>query len=184
MAKSKATAKSGGGAAPVRNTPAAVDAQLYRDAMRQHAGAVTIIAVGPPGARTGLTATAMCSVSDSPPTILICVNRNASAHDLIARHGAFSANVLADGQQELAMRFAGKAGLAGEQRFSADDWATRETGAPVLKGALTSLDCEVVATFPHETHTIYLGRVRAADVRSDAAPLVYFRGGFAGLGKG
>lgn len=184
MAKAKGTAKGAGGAAPAAKKDVAVDAQLYRDAMRQHAGAVTIIAVGAPGGRTGLTATAMCSVTDSPPTILICVNRNASAHDLIAQHGAFSANVLADGQQELAMRFAGKAGLAGEQRFVEADWTTRATGAPVLKGALMSLDCEVVATFPHETHTIYLGRVRAADVRSDAAPLVYFRGGFAGLGKG
>ena len=180
MGKSKGTAKGAGGAA---TAPAAVEAQLYRDAMRQHAGAVTIIAVGPPGGRTGLTATAMCSVTDSPPTILICVNRNASAHDLIARHGAFSANVLADGQQELAMRFAGKAGLAGEQRFSEAEWTTRATGAPVLKGALASLDCEVVATHAHETHTIYLGRVCAAEVRADAAPLVYFRGSFSGVAK-
>lgn len=183
MAKSKVTASGVGGAAPAQKKPAAVDAQIYRDAMRQHAGAVTIIAVGPTGGRTGLTATAMCSVTDSPPTILICVNRNASAHDLIARHGTFCANVLADGQQELAMRFAGKAGLAGEQRFSEADWTTSATGAPVLKGALASLDCEVVGTHEHETHTIYFGRVRAAGVNPDAAPLVYFRGGFVGVGK-
>ena len=57
-----------------------MDTAKFRNLMRHQAGAVTIIAVGRRGNRTGLTATAMCSLSDQPPSVLICVNKNASAH--------------------------------------------------------------------------------------------------------
>ena len=42
------------------------------------------------GRRTGLTATAVCSLSDDPPSLLVCVNRNASAHPRFARNGALA----------------------------------------------------------------------------------------------
>ena len=67
--------------------------------MRHLAGAVTVIATGAPGHRFGLTATAVCSLSDEPPTLLVCVNRPASAHDVISRNGNFSVNLLADDQE-------------------------------------------------------------------------------------
>src|SRR5262245_35926701 len=119
-----------------------MDMQKFRDLMRQQAGAVTIIAVGEPGARTGLTATAMCSLSDKPPMILICVNRNASAHKPITVAKCFSVNILAKSQLELAKRFSSKQ-LEGEARFDADAWEQLVTGAPILKGSIASLDCEL-----------------------------------------
>ena len=155
-----------------------IEPQAYRTLMRQQAGAVTVIAVGRPGDRTGLTATAVCSVSDSPPTLLICVNRNASAHRKIAAEGAFSVNVLARDQEALALKFSGRAGLEGEARFEAAEWTTAATGAPVLKRAIASLDCELVEEHMTATHSIYLGRVRAGHAREDAEPLIYFRGAF------
>ena len=155
-----------------------MDQQTYRDIMRHHAGAVTIISVGTPGGRTGLTATAFCSLTDDPPTVVACVNRNASAHDLIAKHRAFCVNVLASPQQDTAMRFAGRVGHEGEQRFDEGAWTTLATGAPVLEGALANLDCEVVETHNGKTHTIYLGRVRAGRVQGEAKPLIYFKGDF------
>lgn len=155
-----------------------MDQQTYRDIMRHHAGAVTIISVGVPGGRTGLTATAFCSLTDDPPTIVACVNRNASAHDLIARHKAFCVNVLATGQQDVAMRFAGRVGQEGEQRFDEGAWITLATGAPVLQGALANLDCELLEAHDGATHTIYLGRVRAGRVDGVVKPLIYFKGDF------
>ena len=155
-----------------------MDQQTYRDIMRYHAGAVTIISVGVPGGRTGLTATAFCSLTDDPPTVVACINRNASAHDLIAQHQAFCVNVLASLQQDVAMRFAGRVGHEGEQRFDADAWTTLSTGAPVLQGALANLDCEVIETLDGKTHTIYLGRVKAGRINGDERPLIYFKGEF------
>jgi flavin reductase (DIM6/NTAB) family NADH-FMN oxidoreductase RutF len=155
-----------------------MDSQAYRAIMRHQAGAVTIIAVGDAGNRTGLTATAVCSLTDTPPTLLACVNRTASAHRPIRATCAFSINLLARDQLDLAMRFSGKAGLEGEQRFSDDEWQTLTTGAPVLRNALASLDCELADEHGFDTHSIFIGRVKDGAFREHAQPLLYFRGDF------
>lgn len=154
-----------------------MDPIKYRNVMRHQAGAVTIIAVGTPGSRTGLTATAVCSLTDSPPMLLACVNRNASAHAPIKSAQCFSINLLSNEQYELAKRFSSKK-LEGEARFDADAWDTLITGAPLLKGAIANLDCEVADEHEFETHSIFIGRVREARFREDVEPLLYFRGDF------
>ena len=154
-----------------------MDTPKFRNLMRQQAGAVTIIAVGKAGHRTGLTATAMCSLTDNPPMVLICVNRNASAHAPIRAARCFSVNILARDQQELAKRFSSKK-LEGEARFDAEAWETLTTGAPLLKGTIASLDCELAGEQEVETHSIFIGWVKNGRFSEDAAPLVYFRGGF------
>ncbi len=182
--KAKATGKSRTKAKPapaaaVAETPreTGMDQAKFRNLMRHQAGAVTIIAVGKPGNRTGLTATAMCSLTDSPPTVLICVNKSASAHAPIKATGSFSVNVLGREQQDLARRFSTKK-VEGEARFDAPDWETLATGAPILKGTIASLDCEVISEHEVETHSIFIGRVRDGRFREDAEPLLYFRGDF------
>jgi flavin reductase (DIM6/NTAB) family NADH-FMN oxidoreductase RutF len=154
-----------------------MDADKYRNVMRHQAGAVTIIAVGDEGNRTGLTATAVCSLTDSPPMVIACVNRNASAHTPIQLAKRFSINMLARDQNELARRFSSKK-LEGEARFDADTWDTLTTGAPVLKNAIANLDCEVAQELTFDTHTIFIGRVRDCRFREDIEPLLYFRGEF------
>jgi flavin reductase (DIM6/NTAB) family NADH-FMN oxidoreductase RutF len=159
-----------------------MDTAKFRSLMRHQAGAVTIIAVGQPGSRTGLTATAMCSLTDTPPMILICVNRNASAHAPIKVTRSFSVNVLSAEQAELARRFSTKV-VEGEKRFDADDWSTMVTGAPILKGAIANLDCELADEHVFETHSIFIGRIRDGQFREDAKPLLYFRGDFWDVAK-
>jgi flavin reductase (DIM6/NTAB) family NADH-FMN oxidoreductase RutF len=154
-----------------------MDADKYRSVMRHQAGAVTIIAVGDEGNRTGLTATAVCSLTDSPPMVIACVNRNASAHSPIQLAKRFSINMLARDQNELARRFSSKK-LEGEARFDADTWDTLTTGAPVLKNAIANLDCEVAQELSFDTHTIFIGRVMDCRFREDIEPLLYFRGEF------
>ena len=146
--------------------------------MRHQAGAVTVIAVGQPGARTGLTATAVCSLSDDPPTILACVRRTASAHDVIHRLGVFSVNLLASDQQDVAEVFSGSLGVSGEGRFMGDKWTTLVTGAPVLRNALASLDCRLEEQHGFATHSIFIGSVLDGCVRNEAEPLLYFRGDY------
>jgi cob(II)yrinic acid a,c-diamide reductase len=77
----------------------------YKGLMRHLAGAVTVVTAGKPGERRGLTATAICSLSVSPPTLLACVNRRAGAHDLIISDRVFSVNVLASDQESVAAAF-------------------------------------------------------------------------------
>jgi len=160
-----------------------MDGALYRAIMRHQAGAVTVIAVGEPGARNGLTATAVCSLSDDPPTILACIRRTARAHDAINRLGVFSVNLLASDQQEIAEVFSGNRGLVGENRFQEGKWTTLATGAPILEGALASLDCRLEEQHGFATHSIFIGGVHDGRVRTDAAPLLYFRGDYWDIGS-
>lgn len=154
-----------------------MDTAKFRNLMRHQAGAVTIIAVGKPGNRTGLTATAMCSLSDSPPSVLICVNKNASAHAPIRETRSFSVNLLSRQQDDLAKRFSTKK-LEGEARFDADTWDTMVTGAPTLKDTIATLDCELMDEHVVDTHSIFIGRVRDGRFAETADPLLYFRGDF------
>lgn len=139
---------------------------------------MAVIAVGREGARTGLTATAVCSLSDDPPSLLICVNQAASAHGVIQETGAFSVNMLASDQADVAAKFAGAGGIKGEQRFLGDPWETGLSGAPRLRSALASLDCRVVDAHAFATHSIFLATVIGGDAREEASPLIYLRGSF------
>lgn len=154
-----------------------MDAGLYRNVMRHQAGAVAIIAVGSIGQRTGLTATAVCSLTDSPPMVLACVNRRASAHAPILDARCFSINLLARDQEALAKRFSSKT-QEGEARFDADAWDTMASGAPLLKCAVANLDCRLAQENSFETHTIFFGQVLDGRFREDIEPLLYFRGDF------
>jgi flavin reductase (DIM6/NTAB) family NADH-FMN oxidoreductase RutF len=160
-----------------------MDAQKYRALMRHQAGAVSIIAAGQKGARGGLTATAFSSLSDSPPMLLVCVQRRSGTHGVIVAAKSFSVNLLAREQQALAERFSGKEGLTGEHRFEGDAvWDTLVTGAPVLRGALASFDCELVDEHTFATHSIFIGRVVDGRFRDEAEPLLYFRNDYWDIG--
>lgn len=160
-----------------------MDGALYRAIMRHQAGAVAVIAVGEPGARNGLTATAVCSLSDDPPTVLACIRRTARTHDAINRLGVFSVNLLAADQQDMAELFSGTRGVSGEDKFEGADWTTLATGAPILRRSLASLDCRLEEQHGFATHSIFIGSVQDGTVRAEAEPLLYFRGDYWDLGR-
>lgn len=153
----------------------------FRDAMSHQAGGVAVITVGAAPDRTGLTATAVCSVSDDPPTVLVCVNKSASAHNPIFDMGAYEVNFLAADQVAVAEAFSGQTGLKGEARYQVGRWEVGTTGAPRLVGAAANLDCRVVDKIDGGTHTIFIARVEASIHAPGSVPLVYFRSQFSTL---
>lgn len=156
----------------------ALDARGYRDLMREMTGAVTIIAAGRAGDRSGLTATAVCSLSDQPPTVLACINRGSATFDVIARERCFSVNVLGGDMRALAEQFAGRGGATGEGKFAAGAWTTLATGAPALIGSLATLDCTVVEMPDVATHAVVIGRVVAGTHGAGGPVLLYARGAY------
>lgn len=151
--------------------------------MRHLAGACVVIASGSDNERAGLTATAVCSITADPPRLLICVNRNVRAHQLITRAEAFSINVLGQDQEPIAKRFAGMVeGVVGEQRFEQSNWASGVTGVPVLEDALVSFECRLVEVIPASTHDLFIGEVVGIQSQQEQdGPLVYFNSKFAAL---
>src|SRR4051794_32507338 len=134
-----------------------VDAQQFKVGMRTLAGAVNIITSLQAGHRYGMTATAVCSATADPPTVLACINKLATTHAAVAKSKAFCVNVLRSEDWELSTSFSGA--QSGETRFKSRDWTRLSTGSPVLIDALVCFDCRVVKSLVHGTHTIFLGQV-------------------------
>lgn len=171
-------------AEPAGHSLPAVGTEAFRDAMRHLAGAVSIVTAGRGADRNGLTATSLVSLSVHPPTILVCVNRSASAWPLLLREGRFGVNVLGAAHTPIADRFAGRGGLKGADRFTGANWITLHTGAPILAGALVALDCELEERIERHSHAILIGRVRALHGLEDHAPLLYWRGAYGAISPG
>lgn len=157
---------------------AAPGALAFRAAMRKLAGAVSVLTVGQGEARTGLTATSVSSLSVEPPTLLVSVNRTASAAAPLLAERAFAVNVLRPHHQDVADRFAGRHGIAGAARYAGADWSRLATGAPVLTDALAVFDCELEDAIERHTHLIIIGRVVASRVTEGADPLLYWAGDY------
>lgn len=152
-----------------------VTRQEFRDAMARLGAAVNIITTGGPAGRGGFTASAVCSVTDEPPTLLVCMNRGATAAPAMKENGTVCVNVVAAGQKEAAMVFAGVTKCTMEQRFEAGSWTTLATGAPVLEGAVASFDCRIAEIVEKGTHLVVFAEVQAILIgsRHDHG-LIYF----------
>jgi flavin reductase (DIM6/NTAB) family NADH-FMN oxidoreductase RutF len=156
-----------------------VDAEQFKAGMRTLAGAVNIITSTHAGHRYGMTATAVCSATADPPTVLACINKLATTHGAVAKSRVFCVNVLRAEDWELSTSFSGA--LSVEGRFKTRDWTRLATGSPVLIDALVCFDCRVVKRMAHGTHTIFLGQVEQVLFGKKGKPLLYSEGQYAKL---
>lgn len=145
-----------------------------RDTLGSFANTVTVVATAHHGGRFGYMSTAVSTIDFDTPTLLITVNRTASSHDPIAASRCFCVNILAEEQEEISVRFTGFRGHKGEARFEGADWSALQTGAPVLVGAVASLDCRVTQSQAYGKQTLFFGEVVAAQRAEHKRPLVYF----------
>ncbi|MBX3670838.1 MAG: flavin reductase [Rhodocyclaceae bacterium] len=156
-----------------------VSAEDHRYSMRHFAVGVTIITARDGEARAGLTATAVCSVTAAPPRLVVFVNKNVVASEVILNSGALCVNVLAGEQEEVAKAFAGMIkDVHGDTRFQYGGWRELVTGAPSLDGALANFDCRVIKVFDESTHNAFLCEVLSTCERNDGEALIYLNGGF------
>src|SRR5882724_9172520 len=146
--------------------------------MRLLAGGVTIVASAFQGRRSGLTATAVCSLALAPPRILASINVQGHTFDLVSRSRCMSVNLLAKDHEGLAERFAAKRAAEDEDRFIHGAWTTHATGAPLLTDALAALACRVTDIIPLDTHAILIGIVEDVVFGPRRAPLIHFEAGF------
>jgi flavin reductase len=145
----------------------------YRNAMSRLSAAVNIITTDGPGGRAGFTASAVCSVTDEPPTLLVCLNRNASAYEAVKENSVLCVNTLTAGHQEISNLFGGKTPM--DDRFRAAEWSRSQTGSPVLEEATVSFDCRIVNCTHVGTHDVLFCQVEAIRLSDDEARgLVYF----------
>ncbi|WP_019904019.1 flavin reductase [Methylobacterium sp. 77] len=129
-----------------------VEAGAFREAMAHLASAVHLVTTDGPGGRAGFTASSVCSVSDAPPTLLVCINRTSSAYAAVSANAVLCVNTLSGEQAGIAGAFGGRTPM--DERFAAASWGRLATGAPVLEGALTAFDCRIVARHAVGSHDV------------------------------
>jgi len=148
----------------------------FRSAMARLAAAVTIVTTDGEGGKAGFAATAVTSVSDNPPMLLVCLNRGSSAYPAVKANGVVCVNVLESGHADLSKLFGGKTPV--EQRFAGAEWQTTETGCHRLPDALTSFDCRIASVADGATHDVLFCEVLDTVIRPDGEALVYFDRGY------
>ena len=156
----------------------AADAGAFKHAMRHYPTGVTVVTSVKESEPRGITVNAFSSVSADPPTVLICVNREARSYLYISTSRIFCVNILAASQRDLAERFSGK---QHDRQFEDIGYEQAVTGAPVIRGSIAYFDCEVDEEHHVGSHSIFIGRVVQCDARI-GSPLGYFNGDFHDFG--
>ncbi|MEU1902746.1 flavin reductase family protein [Streptomyces hygroscopicus] len=120
------------------------------------------------GRKWGFTGSSFSSLSLTPPLVLICLGRTASTHEAFTTARSFMINILAEGQADIARRFA----ASGTDRFAAGDTVPMELGLPGIPEAVARVACSLHRVVDGGDHSVLIGRVVAAHTGEDA-PLVH-----------
>lgn len=119
-------------------------------------------------------ANTVIQVCSDPPTVSVCINKNNLTHELIRASRVFSVSILS---QETPLNFIGNFGFkCGRDinKLEGFNYKIGETGAVVvLDNALAYLEAEVISEADTSTHTIFIGKVVAAEVLRDGEPMTY-----------
>lgn len=154
-----------------------IDQHAFRAVLGRFASGVTVVTtVDANGDDRGMTVSALCSVSLEPPLILICVEHSGSVYQPMSVAETFTVNILSEGQEALARRFAGP----DPDRFEGLGFSRGGNGNAIFSEVLGYLQCKVVARHPTGDHDILVAEVEEA-MTDEGRPLLYYRGGYAQL---
>lgn len=158
-----------------------VEAIDFKNAMSSLTSAVNVVTTMGASGRHGFTASAVCSVTDTPPTLLVCMNKASRSHTYFVENKILTVNVLGAQHEQLSNAFASK--LSSDERFALGNWTELETGAPVLTDALVSFDCEIEQIQEVGTHTIFICPIVAIQKNEEDQALVYFNRAYHQVGE-
>jgi flavin reductase (DIM6/NTAB) family NADH-FMN oxidoreductase RutF len=154
-----------------------IDQDEFRSVMGRFASGVTVVTtINDEGEDEGMTVSAFCSLSLTPPLVLCCVDHSAAMYDTLSTADGFIVNILSEKQESLARRFSGP----DPNRFDGIGYSRGTSGIAVLDDVLGYLECRREATHVGGDHSIYVGEVEFA-AASEGRPLLYYRGGYAQL---
>ena len=159
-----------------------IDRQQFRDAMARLGAAVNVVTTVTPDGPVGFTASAVCSVTDQPPTMLLCMNRGSVLNEAFKAAGVLCINTLTPEQEALSSLFGGAEGLTMPERFEQGTWTTLVTGAPVLEGAVVSVDCRIAQVTEIGTHSVMFCEALACKLGVAEQGLIYFSRGYHTVG--
>ncbi len=153
----------------------AIDPALLRRTLGTFPTGVVIVSADTPDGPVGLAIGSFTSVSLAPPLVGFLPGRGSTTWPKIEATGAFCVNILAADQLHVCQAFSSKEG----DKYSSTPGRTEVSGAPVIDGVLSWIDCSIEAVAEAGDHWWVTGRVLAlATEREEAGPLQFFRGGY------
>lgn len=151
-----------------------ISKQEFRSALSLFASGVTVVTTKDnDGKLHGITVSAFCSVSLTPPLVLICIEKDTGSHHAFEQSRVFVINILRENQQHISNHFASPL----ENKFNGISYRTGIEDLPVLENALANLECRLRHAYDGGDHTIFVGEIEKATV-SDGNPLLYFHGNY------
>jgi flavin reductase (DIM6/NTAB) family NADH-FMN oxidoreductase RutF len=163
---------------PERRVPTIMDPDTYRAVLGRFATGVSVLtARDGSGQDWGMTVSAFCSLSLTPPLVLMCIDRQAEMHDVLQPTTHVVVNILAAQQEALSRRFAEFDSL---RRFTGIGFTRNSHGVAVLDDVLAWLEGDIVDHYEGGDHGVFVATVESATAR-ETRPLLHYRGGYAEL---
>ncbi|MGW0038420.1 flavin reductase [Gordonia sp. NPDC003376] len=154
----------------------------FRSAMAGLPAGVNIVTTDGELGRAGTTVTAVCSVTDGPPTMAVCINKSATSHDAFIGNARIGINILGSEHEDVALVFANATEIPRERRFDDPRWDVETHGVPVLTGAAASLVGRIGSIAHQGSHTVAFVEIDMVLTAPEAGGLVYFQRSFRGVG--
>lgn len=158
-----------------------IEATDFRSGMSLLASAVNVVTTKGVSGCYGFTASAVCSVTDTPPTLLVCINKSSNSYKHFIENKILAVNVLGSHHQLVSSAFSSK--MNPEERFKHGIWTELKTGAPVLEDSLVSFDCQIERVQETGTHDIFICRIVAIQQNQQSQGLVYFNRAYHHVGQ-
>jgi flavin reductase len=157
-----------------QNDLSSADAELLRLAMRRFASGVTVVTAQIKERQAGITVSAFTSISLDPPVVMVAINTASSAAAVILQAEHFAVHILSREQEHLSEQFSQSSSW--EEKIRGAKWQAGRSGAPVIAGATTVIDCVLLSSLTIGTHTVMFGRVVDINMHPDVphTPLLYY----------
>lgn len=156
---------------PLQKPPVSDGQRRFRDALSRRASTVNIVTTDGAAGRAGFTATAVCAVTDAPPTLLVCINRHSSVYDVVKQNQVLCVSSLSIKQRELSNVFGGKTPMT--ERFAHGTWHIMPSGALALDGAVATFDCKISTIHRAGSHDVFFCEVLNFAVNEGETSLLY-----------
>lgn len=150
-----------------------LDSREFRNALGNFTTGVCVVTANPPGFEPfGMTVNSFASVSLDPPLVLWSLQNDSECYPAFRAADKFAINILAEDQQELSSQYAKKS----SHDLQAEHFRIGRSGVPVMRGVITSFECEVWARYPGGDHVILVGKVTEMQVNANVKPLLFSAG--------
>lgn len=155
----------------------------FRDAMSQLAAGVCIITTNGNTGPHGITATSVCSITDTPPTILVCINKKSKVNQIFKDNQNICINILSSKHLDAAKHFAGITKINMQERFLQNEWKKTDKNPPYLKDALVYLKGQINEIKEYGTHSLFFTNINIININNKNDNLVYYNRNFCSTSK-